>query len=155
MSALFIAVSLEYPPSFHPLVSLWLLTGTTVKGVEELVNEFSTHSRDGGYLSCVIAILYFLTIYGLEKLGSSRIWKPSIRSFLADYAYPVGSLVIYSSIRCFSELCCLCLFGIADMTRSRLFSGLVSRIFQAISSRRLLVFFPLRVRSIPLRNVAG
>jgi hypothetical protein len=58
--------------------------------VEELVNEFTTHGRDAGYLACMIAILYFLTIYGLEKLGSSTVWKPSIRGLLADYAYPVS-----------------------------------------------------------------
>ncbi|OJJ52254.1 hypothetical protein ASPSYDRAFT_95775 [Aspergillus sydowii CBS 593.65] len=63
-----------------------------IKGVEELVNEFTTHGRDAGYLACMIAILYFLTIYGLEKLGSSTVWKPSIRGLLADYAYPLGTL---------------------------------------------------------------
>ncbi|PYH63695.1 HCO3 transporter family protein [Aspergillus vadensis CBS 113365] len=63
-----------------------------IKGVEELVNEFTTHGRDAGYLACMIAILYFLTIYALEKLGSSTIWKPSVRGLLADYAYPFGTL---------------------------------------------------------------
>ena len=67
------------------------LTLAAVKGVEELVNEFSAHGRDAGYLACMIAILYFLTIYGLEKLGSSTFARPSIRGFLADYAYPVDS----------------------------------------------------------------
>jgi hypothetical protein len=38
----------------------------------------------------MIAILYFLTIYGLEKLGVSTIWKASVRGLIADYAYPVG-----------------------------------------------------------------
>jgi hypothetical protein len=37
----------------------------------------------------MIAILYFLTIYGLERLGSSTIWKPWFRVLLADYAYVV------------------------------------------------------------------
>ncbi|KAE8397332.1 HCO3 transporter family-domain-containing protein [Aspergillus pseudonomiae] len=63
-----------------------------IKGVEELVNEFTAHGRDAGYLACIIAILFFLTIYALEKLGSSTIWKPSIRGLLADYAYPLGTL---------------------------------------------------------------
>lgn len=40
----------------------------------------------------MIAILYFGTIYGLEKLGSSTMWKPSLRGLLADYAYVVRSL---------------------------------------------------------------
>ncbi|KAL4918736.1 HCO3 transporter family-domain-containing protein [Aspergillus aurantiobrunneus] len=63
-----------------------------IKGVEELVNEFTAHGRDAGYLACMIAILYFLTIYGLEKLGASTMWKPSIRGLLADYAYPLATL---------------------------------------------------------------
>lgn len=41
-------------------------------------------------MSTMIAILYFITIYLLEKLGGSTIWKPSIRGVLADYAYVVG-----------------------------------------------------------------
>ncbi|KAK9242020.1 HCO3 transporter family-domain-containing protein [Lipomyces tetrasporus] len=55
--------------------------------IEELVSEFSTKGTAAGYLSCMIAILYFATIYALEKLGSSTIWKPWCRSILADYAY--------------------------------------------------------------------
>jgi boron transporter len=62
-----------------------------VKGVEELVDEFSRGSVDG-FLSCVIAILYFGTIYGLEKLGNGLLWTPATRGFLADYAYPVSTV---------------------------------------------------------------
>ncbi|GFF39868.1 putative transporter C543.05c [Aspergillus udagawae] len=40
----------------------------------------------------MIAILYFLTIYGLERLGSSTIWKPWFRGLLADYAYVIGTI---------------------------------------------------------------
>lgn len=40
-------------------------------------------------MSCTIAILYFLTIYGLETIGSSTVWRPALRGLLADYAYPV------------------------------------------------------------------
>ena len=60
-----------------------------VKGVEELVNEFNLSGNVGGYLSCVIAIMYFGTVYGLEKIGSSTIGKPGARGLLADYAYVV------------------------------------------------------------------
>jgi hypothetical protein len=60
-----------------------------VKGVEELVNEFTTHGNTAGFMSTMIAILYFLTIYGLERLGSSTVWKPWFRGLLADYAYVV------------------------------------------------------------------
>jgi len=58
--------------------------------VEELVNEFDESQLPGGYLSIVIAILYFGTVYGLEKLGSSVAFKPFVRGLLADYAYPVS-----------------------------------------------------------------
>ncbi|OJD22977.1 hypothetical protein ACJ73_05674 [Blastomyces percursus] len=63
-----------------------------IKGVEELVSEFSSRGSIDGYLSCTVAILYFATIYVLEKLGSSSIFKPSFRGFLADYAYPIGTI---------------------------------------------------------------
>lgn len=64
-----------------------ILTNLTVKGVEELVNEFSVASPAAGYLSCIIAILYFGSVYFLEKLGASTMWKPWFRGILADYAY--------------------------------------------------------------------
>jgi hypothetical protein len=67
------------------------LTTGVVKGVEELVNEFDKGGQGPGYLACLIAILYFGTVYGLEKIGSSTIWKPSVRTVLADYAYVVSS----------------------------------------------------------------
>ncbi|KAG5747396.1 hypothetical protein H9Q70_009912 [Fusarium xylarioides] len=60
------------------------------KSVEELVNEFDKGGLGAGYLACLIAILYFGTIYGLEKIGSCTIWKPSVRTILADYAYVIG-----------------------------------------------------------------
>lgn len=62
----------------------------TVKGVEELVDEF-TRSDSDGFMSCVIAILYFGSIYALEKLGNGIMWTPAVRGLLADYAYPVRS----------------------------------------------------------------
>ncbi|KAF2009183.1 HCO3 transporter family protein [Aaosphaeria arxii CBS 175.79] len=58
-----------------------------IKGVEELVNEFSVAGSTAGYLSCLIAILYFGSVYALEKLGSSTMWKPWCRSILADYSF--------------------------------------------------------------------
>ena len=35
-------------------------------------------------------ILYFLSIYGLEKLGSSTVWRAGYRGIFADYAYVVS-----------------------------------------------------------------
>ncbi|KAB5578738.1 HCO3 transporter family-domain-containing protein [Coniochaeta sp. 2T2.1] len=46
-----------------------------IKGVEELVNEFEIAGPAGGYLACMIAILYFASVYALEKLGSGEIWR--------------------------------------------------------------------------------
>lgn len=54
------------------------------------MNEFSVEGNAAGYLACMIAILYFGSIYGLEKLGASVMWKPWFRSLLADYAYVVN-----------------------------------------------------------------
>ena len=58
------------------------------KGVEELISEFKNRGHTAGFMSCTIAILYFLTIYSLETIGSSTVWRPAVRGFLADYAYP-------------------------------------------------------------------
>lgn len=68
----------------------WLLIWVAVKGVEELINEFTSHGRGAGYLACMIAVLYFLNIYELEKSGASTIWKPFFRGLLADNPYPVS-----------------------------------------------------------------
>lgn len=57
--------------------------------MEELVSEFTLSGSVDGFLSCVIAILYFGTIYALEKIGSGTIGNPWFRGLLADYAYPV------------------------------------------------------------------
>ncbi|KAK1987778.1 HCO3 transporter family-domain-containing protein [Colletotrichum cereale] len=63
-----------------------------IKGVEELVNEFNTEGRAAGYLACMIAILYFGTVYSLEKLSSSTIWSAGFRGILADYAYVIATI---------------------------------------------------------------
>lgn len=63
-----------------------------IKGVEELVNEFEVAGSAPGYLACMVAILYFGSVYGLEKLGASTIWKAGIRGIFADYAYVFPTL---------------------------------------------------------------
>ena len=63
--------------------------------MEELVNEFEAEGRAAGYLSCMIALLYFGTVYALEKIGSSTIWTPLVREILADYAYVVSQASEY------------------------------------------------------------
>ncbi|KAK1676138.1 HCO3 transporter family-domain-containing protein [Colletotrichum godetiae] len=63
-----------------------------IKGVEELVNEFDAEGSAAGYLACMIAILYFGTVYTLEKLGLSTLWKSGYRGILADYAYVFATI---------------------------------------------------------------
>ncbi|KAM0138971.1 hypothetical protein ACHAO1_003303 [Botrytis cinerea] len=63
-----------------------------IKGVEELVSLFNSHGSVDGYLSCIIAILYFGTVYTLEKLGRGTLAKPWARGILADYAYPIATI---------------------------------------------------------------
>lgn len=64
----------------------------TVKGVEELVYMFEVSDFQGGYLSIVIAILYFGSVYGLEKLGGSTLFSPGLRSIVADYSFVFPTL---------------------------------------------------------------
>lgn len=51
----------------------------------------------------MVAILYFLTIYGLEMLGSSTICRPWFRELLADYAYvvrfPTSTMKLSNNVR--------------------------------------------------------
>lgn len=84
MLGLSIAVSLMETSFLQGLV-----LSRAVKGVEELVNEFTVYGPTAGFMSCMIAILYFFTVYGLELLGSSTICRPWFRGLLADYAYVV------------------------------------------------------------------
>ncbi|KAF3038273.1 hypothetical protein E8E12_001553 [Didymella heteroderae] len=63
-----------------------------VKGVEELVYLFEVSGFEGGYLSIVIAMLFFGSVYGLEKIGGSTVWKPWIRGILADYSFVFPTL---------------------------------------------------------------
>ncbi|OAQ99391.1 hypothetical protein LLEC1_05086 [Akanthomyces lecanii] len=62
-----------------------------IKGVEELVYEFA-RGLEAGYLACLIAILYFGTVYSLKRTGSSTMWKEPLRGVLADYAYVFSTI---------------------------------------------------------------
>lgn len=65
-----------------------------IKGVEELVAQFYEDAGQitGGYLSIVIALGYWATVYVLEYMGRTTILKPWIRKSLADFAYPIATL---------------------------------------------------------------
>jgi hypothetical protein len=43
-------------------------------------------------MSCMVAILFFGTVYALEKIGTSTLFTPWTRSILADYAYAFGTI---------------------------------------------------------------
>ncbi|RMJ23626.1 Anion exchange family protein [Aspergillus sp. HF37] len=62
------------------------------KGVEGLMHEFDSKGLAAGYLSTTIAILFFLTIYALEWLGSSTVGWAGVRMIMADYAYVFATL---------------------------------------------------------------
>ena len=59
-----------------------------------MVSIFDAYGSVDGYLSCLVAILYFGTVYILERLGSGTLARTWFRGFLADYAYPVRSLFV-------------------------------------------------------------
>ncbi|KAF3317350.1 hypothetical protein TWF173_011002 [Orbilia oligospora] len=60
-------------------------------GVEELVAEFD-ESTSGGFMGIVVAMLYFGSVYTLEKFGSGLFFNPAVRGFIADYAYPIATV---------------------------------------------------------------
>ena len=41
-------------------------------------------------MSVTIALLFFFTVYCLEMVGKGIWFRPWIRDFLGDYAYPVS-----------------------------------------------------------------
>jgi hypothetical protein len=69
-----------------------ILTTAIVKGVEELVDQFNSGSLPGGYLSVVIALSYWFTVYGLELMGNTIMFRPYVRKLLSDYAYPIATI---------------------------------------------------------------
>ncbi|EQL34937.1 hypothetical protein BDFG_03368 [Blastomyces dermatitidis ATCC 26199] len=114
----FICWTAIWAPIFHWLTAIWntcdymrYVTVFSIKGVEELVSEFSSRGSIDGYLNCTFAILYFATIYVLEKLGSNTIfnlpsgafWTTTLtRSFNANGLVPqaplhTDSLTIYET----------------------------------------------------------
>ncbi len=62
----------------------------TEKGIQELIDNFVAADPSAGFLSVVIAVCYWATVYGLEFVGNTALLIPSVRGLLADYAYPVS-----------------------------------------------------------------
>lgn len=65
-----------------------------IKGVEELVAQFSEDgsTATAGYLSIVIALCYWFSVYALEMVGSTVLFTPTIRGLISDYAYPIATI---------------------------------------------------------------
>ncbi|KAJ9626555.1 hypothetical protein H2203_004188 [Taxawa tesnikishii (nom. ined.)] len=63
-----------------------------IKGVEELVAQFQDSSYAAGFLSVVVALCYWATVYALELLPNTILFTPTVRKLLADYAYPICTL---------------------------------------------------------------
>ncbi|KAL6714803.1 hypothetical protein ACLMJK_007063 [Lecanora helva] len=63
-----------------------------IKGVELLIGEFESFGPTDGFMSVTIALLFFFTVYVLELVGTGIWFRPWIRNFLGDYAYPLATL---------------------------------------------------------------
>jgi hypothetical protein len=61
-----------------------------VKGVQELIAQFSQSTHEAGFLSIVVALCYWATVYALEMLPHTVVFTPVTRKVLSDYAYPVS-----------------------------------------------------------------
>lgn len=65
--------------------------------MELLIAEFEADGPVNGYASVVIALLFFFTVYVLELVGKSIWFRPGVRGFLGDYAYPVKILWLHAT----------------------------------------------------------
>ena len=61
-----------------------------IKGVELLSVEFTNYGPLDGFMSTLIGLLYFATVYSLESLGRGTLMKPWVRDVVGNYAYPVS-----------------------------------------------------------------
>ncbi|THV87828.1 hypothetical protein D6D29_00421 [Aureobasidium pullulans] len=63
-----------------------------IKGVQELIAQFSQSTHEAGFLSIVVALCYWATVYALEMLPHTVVFTPVTRKLLSDYAYPIATL---------------------------------------------------------------
>lgn len=66
---------------------------SAVKGVQELIAQFYESTHTAGFLSIVVALCYWFTVYALEMLPHTIVFTPVTRKILSDYAYPVSHLL--------------------------------------------------------------
>ncbi|GAB7350870.1 hypothetical protein MBLNU459_g1391t4 [Dothideomycetes sp. NU459] len=63
-----------------------------IKGVEELIDQFNSSTYTAGFLSVVVALCYWATVYALELLPNMIVFTPTTRKLLSDYAYPICTI---------------------------------------------------------------
>jgi hypothetical protein len=66
--------------------------GLVVKGCQEVAYTFYDEKITNGFMTAMIAILYSLTVYLLEKMRSTTLFKPVVRELLSEYAYPIATI---------------------------------------------------------------
>ncbi|KAK5958287.1 hypothetical protein OHC33_000129 [Knufia fluminis] len=71
---------------------LYVGTIYVVKGCEELAINFYDGQIANGFASSMIAILYFMTVYYLERIGSTSFATSGVRKFISDYAYVLATV---------------------------------------------------------------
>ncbi|KAL8965923.1 MAG: hypothetical protein Q9197_006262 [Variospora fuerteventurae] len=72
--------------------ALYVGTIYIIKGVEELAINFYDNTIVNGFASALVAVLYTLTVYLLEKIGTTCLFNTTTRKLLSDYAYPVATI---------------------------------------------------------------
>ncbi|KAG9678433.1 hypothetical protein KCU99_g1260, partial [Aureobasidium melanogenum] len=63
-----------------------------IKGVQELIAQFYESTHTAGFLSIVVALCYWATVYALEMLPHTVVFTPVTRKVLSDYAYPIATI---------------------------------------------------------------
>jgi len=63
-----------------------------VKGYQEVTALYYESNPMAAYLGVVIALCYFFSVVMLEMVGTTTLFTPSIRKFIADYAYPIATV---------------------------------------------------------------
>ncbi|KAL9007906.1 MAG: hypothetical protein Q9173_006914 [Seirophora scorigena] len=72
--------------------ALYVGTIYIIKGVEELSINFYDNTIVNGFASALVAVLYTLTVYLLQKIGATCLFNPTTRTILSDYAYPLATV---------------------------------------------------------------
>jgi len=60
-----------------------------IKGIELIIGQFKDYGSTQGFMDVVIALMFFFTVYVLEMVGKGIWFRPGVRGFISDYAYPV------------------------------------------------------------------